>query len=137
MSNSLAWRSSSQSTPDNLQVDLVATQVRDLYGVSFDLVFPSNFVRYEEIVEHPSFAGDAGTQTSLLASQASGGVVVVGLSRIGESPGFSGTGVLMTASFTPLTPGLGALAFENQLASDSAGIPQDLIAWFGGTVRVE
>lgn len=131
ISNSLALQAQS-TAGTTLVLDLVATDVSDLYGVAFDLVFPANTLAFQGASEG-SFL--AGSQTSLQTS-ANGAILIVGYTRLGLVAGSSGSGVLMTLRFQSTSSGGGPLTFDNARAIDSSGREIAGLTWVSGDVTV-
>ena len=81
-----------------------------------------------------SLSGD-GT-TSLQTAESPSGRVVVGLSRLGQVAGRSGTGSLLRIEFRRRATGSGDLRFERNQAFNPAGNQIPGIVWSGGRVTV-
>jgi len=116
-----------------LEVEVRSDSVNDLYGVAFDLTFPSSVLRYDGYSEGSQLSS-GGTQTSLQVAQAGSGQLVIGHSRLGDVAGSSGSGVLLTLRFTAISSGSGSLSFAANQAFDSAGDALGDVSWAGGTV---
>lgn len=134
-SSSVSFANGTGATSSTLVLDLRATSVNDLYAVAFDVVYPSNLLRFTRADEGPFLSG-GGAPTSLQVSEPMPGLLVVGLSRLGALGGVTGTGTLITFTFTSRAAGDGAFSFQRNrvLGSDGLGLPG--ISWGGGTVRV-
>lgn len=122
------------STATTLILELRANEVSDLYGLSFDLTYPSGLLRYDGVTEGAVLSAD-GQPTTLLTSAATAGTLVVGFSRLGAVAGAEGSGVLLTLRFTAVGAGTGAFGFvrNSALSSSGAALP---LAWGGGNVQV-
>jgi len=131
---SLALTTGSGSTSSQLRLDLVATEAVDLYGVSFDLVFPTQTVRFDAASEGVFLSAAGGVATSFQVFESEPGRLVVGLSRLGGVAGIAGSGTLLTLQFGPVAAGSGALAFEDARAFDSDGDEISAARFVGGTV---
>lgn len=117
-----------------LRLDLRAQQVTGLYGVAFDLVYPSALFTFSSVTEGPFLGGVA---TSLQVEEAGAGRLVVGLSRLGAVGGVSGGGTLLTVELRSRgTAGTGVLAFERNTAFDAAGKAIAGVGWSGGSATV-
>lgn len=133
--NSLALRRSPSSTNTVLALELVATDVDDLFGLSFDLDYPANLLDFESSDEG-SFLSTSGTvATTLQVAESGSGTLVVGQSRLGAVGGVSGSGVLLVLQFRGVGNGSGMLAFDRNEAFDPRGATQP-VAWGGGSVQV-
>ena len=127
---------SQPGTDGRMTLDLTATDVDGLYGMAFDLRFPSSILRFEQASEGDDLSANGTIETSFLVSQSESGVVIVGLSRLGAAEGLSGSAVLMSFEFTPLSAGQGDLAFESASAVDARGVNLSGIRWVNGTADV-
>jgi hypothetical protein len=120
------------SNASTLILEIRASSVTDLYGVAFDLRYPSNLLQLVQASSGP-FLGSPNLQST---PGGTAGTVVVGLSKLGTAAGASGSGVLMTLEFRSIAAGEGTFAFEQNTAINSAGATIDNFGWAGGTVRV-
>lgn len=118
-----------------LDLELRAEQVTDLYGVSFDLRYPSGNLRLDSSAEGP-FLGAGGEDTFFEVAEPTPGRLVVGLSRVGQAPGADGTGVLLQLRFTAVAAGNGSLSFEANRAYASDGSQMGGVQWLGGSVQI-
>jgi hypothetical protein len=118
------------STASTLLLEVRATGVSDLYGIAFDLSYPSNLLQYVRTTQGPLLAG--GT----LQVAPTAGNLVVGLSNLGPVPGASGSGVLMTIELRAAGAGQGAFTFSKSSAVNSSGQAINGLSWSAGTVRV-
>jgi hypothetical protein len=132
--NSLALtRVSGDAT--TLVLSLEATSVTDLYGVAFDLTYPAAVLDFDEVTEG-TFLDQGGIDTTLQVAETPDGTLVVGLSRLGQVSGRSGTGTLLRLEFRRQAPGSGDVRFEDNQAFNAAGNPITGITWSGGRVTV-
>ena len=74
-----------------------ARQVPDLYGVAFDLEYPTA-LRFDAATEGTFLS--AGAMTSFQVASGQPGRLVVGLTRLGPRPGVNGEGALLVLRFT-------------------------------------
>jgi len=133
--NSLALAQGAGTNSTTLVLELRASQVEGLYGVAFDLAYPGATLTYTRASEG-SFLASAGAPTSFQVAQPTPGSLVVGLSRLGQQAGVSGSGVLLSLEFAAGANGSGALTFSRNLAYAADGTPQAGVAWTAGTVQV-
>jgi hypothetical protein len=132
--NEIALSQAAGTTQGLLRVDVRAIDVPNLFGVAFDVVYPTSALAFLQGVEGPHLGGEP---TSFQILEASPGRVVIGLSRLGATGGVSGSGTLMTLEFRSLgVAASGQMAIENSNAFDpnAAAIPD--VIWSGGTVTV-
>lgn len=118
---------------DTLVLDVAVEGVEGLYGVFFDLRYPDALLDFEGSSEG-SFLNVDGAATVLEIAEQPGNLVV-GLSRLGDVAGRSGSGVLLTLRFRAVSGGNGSLTFERNGAVAANGQPLNL-SWSGGTVQI-
>lgn len=134
--NSLSLSEAAGTNRSNLFLSLEATAVEDLYGVAFDLEYPLELLRFESVSEG-GFLDDAGAvATSLQVAETPQGTLVMGHSRLGQVPGRSGTGTLLTLHFSRVAGGQGRFEFVDEHGFDSAGEEIAGLTWSAGSVRV-
>lgn len=131
--NSVSLSRQGQSTTVlTLQVD--ANQLTDLYGVSFDLRFPTAALTFTGFTEGGLLnAGGAATSAQVVESPP--GNLVVGISRLGAVGGVTGSGTLLTLNFSAVASGNGALTFAGPQAFSSGGTIAST-QFIGGSVQV-
>ncbi len=132
--NSIALGRIGQSTT-RLSLELRATGVADLYGVSFDLGFPSAVLAFDGFDEGPLLGGGGAFDTAVQVVESPSGNLVVGATRLGLVGGAGGDGVLLTLHFNAIASGGGPIAFDGPQAFDPGG-PQNGVQWVGGSVQV-
>lgn len=131
--NSLSLGRANGTDPNQLVVELQGRGVTDLYGVAFDLTYPS-VLRYEGATEGTWLSASGAAQTSLQVAPQTGRLVI-GLSRLGAIGGASGDGALLSLRFTAVAAGNGALQFSNPEAFTSTSAAYT-VQWIGGSVSV-
>jgi hypothetical protein len=120
-----------------LRLEVRASQFAGLYGVGFDLNYPTDLLNYRggSQTEAGFLSGD-GSRTEILARQPTDGTVIVGLSRLGDVGGVEGSGLLLTLDFTAVNNGSGSFSFSANTAFDGDGDRLDDAVWQAGTVEV-
>lgn len=118
-----------------LSLEVRATGVTELYGVSFDLEFPSAVLDFVEFDEGPFLAGGGAFDTAVQVVESPAGNLVVGATRLGAVGGASGDGVLLVLHFDAVAAGNGTIAFDGPRAFDRNN-PQVGVQWVGGSVQV-
>ena len=131
--NSIALAQAAGSTSTTLRLDVRAEQVTGLYGVAFDLVYPSTALSFVSGAEG-AFLG--GTQTSFQIHESSPGRLVIGVTRLGAVAGVAGTGTLLTLQFGSRGAGTGSFFFEQNTAFNASGGAIAGVTWRGGSVTV-
>ena len=111
-----------------LEIEVYAVGVDDLYGLSFELQFPADLLRYE--------SHGQGVFPNVEVTETAAGRLLVGATHLGPVAGLSGGGAVVVARFAAIANGTGRFDFSGEEAFDSFG---DRLAlnWHGGTVVVE
>ncbi len=112
----------------SLEVEVVAAGVEGLYGLSFELLFPANLLRYED-------SGD-GAFPSLETRETAPGQLLVGATHFGAVAGLNGSGTVAVVRFTAVANGSGSFDFAAQEAFDRFG-DRITLNWAGATVQVD
>ncbi|HYG65122.1 MAG TPA: cohesin domain-containing protein, partial [Thermoanaerobaculia bacterium] len=132
-SNSISLASGSGTDLNNLVLEVRANSVQDLYGVAFDLQYPTTVLRYDSATA--GFLNEGAAQTSLNLVEASPGTLVVGYTRLGPVGGATGSGVLLTLRFSAVAAGSGNFAFAQSSAFNPRG-DSSAVTWSAGSVQV-
>lgn len=133
--NVVALRAVTQTTTQ-LVLEVRAESVAGLYGVAFDLAYPSNLFRLASQAEG-SFLSQTGTDaTTFQLLESAPGTLVVGVSRLGPLTGISGSGPLATLVFTPIASGTGNFTFSRNQAFAADGVPISTVQWLSGSAVV-
>ncbi|NHZ73757.1 MAG: hypothetical protein GWP16_04735 [Nitrospirae bacterium] len=135
-SNSVYLAQGTNTTANRFVLDVKASQVDDLYGVSFNLVFPNGRLRWIPGGSKEGSFLSSGGSTDFIVEQGSPGVLVVGLSLLGEVEGSSGSGTLLSLEFEPLSAGSGPMEMTRHDAVNSTGDVMTEVQWIGGSVSV-
>jgi len=122
---------------DLLRLEVRASEFTDLFGLGFDLRYPTDLLDYRggSQVEGGFLSADGG-QVQILARQVNDGAVIVGLSRIGAVAGVEGSGLLLTLDFTAVSNGTGEFSYSANDAFDSEGDRLEETVWQAGSVTV-
>ena len=112
----------------SLEVEIVAAGVEGLYGLSFELLFPANLLRYED--------SGTGVFPSLETREAGPGRLLVGATHLGAVAGLDGSGTVAVVRFTAVANGSGTFDFSTQEAFDGFG-DQITLNWAGATVAID
>ncbi len=130
----LTLRRSPTSTDQRLVLELVAQEVTTVYGVAFDLRYPTSVLEFDAILEESFLGADGAVDTTLQIAESPAGNLIVGLTRLGRVPGASGSGVLLTLEFRVVGSGDGSLTFIGNEAIDPDGDALTGISWGAGSV---
>jgi hypothetical protein len=132
---SLGLATGAGSTLTTLRLELVVTQVADLYAVAFDLTYPVAVMRFAAASEG-TFLNSGGTATTTFqVVESQPGTLVFGLSRLGPAGGVTGSGTAATFEFTAVGAGSGGLAFVDARGFDAAGRPLPDVRFVAGSVE--
>lgn len=98
---------------DEFTLSIQADQTRDLYSAPFYLQYDPQVIELISLTEG-KFLNQDGKPTAFIYSvDPDTGRVIVGLSRLGEVGGVSGSGALASATFRAKKPGTALLTFQN------------------------
>lgn len=128
--NSVSMRAGAGSTASVLQLEIVATELPAFQAVDFTLLYPANLLRLDGF-ERGELIG-AGAQ---VITGGGAGALTFQLLRTASSPA-SGSGRILTLTFTAVGGGAGRFDFSDPVAEDPFGLEIAGIDWIGGTVRV-
>lgn len=115
-----------------LEIEVAVQEASGLYGLFFDLTYPSAVLSFEGATEG-DFLSSGGEPTAFQVAE-DDGRLIVGLTRLGQTGGRGGSGVLMTLRFRAIASGSGALSFSRNEAQQPNAEPIDL-DWIGGSVQ--
>ena len=119
------------------EVEILVTDVSDVFAVSFVATFSSSVVRYDGYSDSGSFLGDDGTSLVVVVDE-SVGRVEIGVTRVGVGGAEAvGSRRLLRLFFSPRDLGAGALSLEDAVILDSETPPREKsgILWFGGSFQ--
>jgi hypothetical protein len=124
-------------TTSRFVVEVRANAVEDLYGVSFDLQYPGELLTWRRgSFTEGTFLGEGGVDTQILIDRRPAGNLVVGITRVGDVPGVSGSGLLFSLEFVnEVVAGTGVLTFSDNEIVDSAGNIQGDSQWLAGSIE--
>ena len=85
----------------NLLLTVEATEVTDLYALSFDLSFPKKRLRWKKKTKQAGafLSAEETVETFVVHKQKPRGLLHVGATRLGEVEGVTGSGVLVEIGF--------------------------------------
>ncbi|MGB5161260.1 MAG: cohesin domain-containing protein [Thermoanaerobaculia bacterium] len=134
--NSIYLAPGTNTAANRFVLDVKTSQVDDLYGVSFNLEFPDARLRWVPGgSQEGSFLSSSGS-TDFIVAEDSPGVLIVGLSLLGDVAGSSGSGTLLSLEFEPVSSGSGPMTMTRHDAINSTGDVKTLVEWIGGSVSV-
>jgi hypothetical protein len=126
---------------DTMIIDVVVSQVADLYGAAFDVIFPADLASFGQSSAEDSALTSDGEEIIALAREAWPGQLVVGISRLGAVPGIDVVeGLLIRLRFEKIgAEGTAPLDFDRSGLFDPSVSPGGIpgINWYGGLVTVE
>jgi len=136
--NSIYLSAGQGGSSSALVLEVDAQSVTDLYGVGFLLRYPDDLLSYSKnSAAEGSFLSESGeVDIDLQVRERSDGELTVGISRLGEVPGATGSGTLLSLEFTRKSAGSGPMEMADHDALDSYGEVQVAVTWIGGSVSV-
>ena len=129
-SPAISMQTISGSMPSVLQLEIVVIDLPSFQALNFELAYPIELLRYDGF-ERGAILGADGRVFAGAATSA----VTFEIQRSTPGP-VSGTGVLVTVTFSAVGEGQGRLDFVDPVAEDPSGLGIPGIDWIGGTVRV-
>jgi hypothetical protein len=134
--NSVFLGAGSGGSANVFVLDVEAQTVTDLYGVSFVLNYPDDLLGFRKGTASEGPFLDGSFRTELIVKQRSPGELTVGISRINEVPGATGSGLLLSLEFDTRNSGSGSMTLSDEAAIDSFGQEQVDVTFVGGSVNV-
>jgi len=118
---SFAPSSTTATVGDRLFIDVIASDVLDLYAFQFDVAFDPVVLGAQGITEGGLLSAvDATFFVPGSIDNTAGRLVLTANTLLGPISGANGSGVLATLSFQVLAAGISNLVLDNVLALDSA-----------------
>lgn len=134
--SSISLRRGSGSGTTVLVLEVLASEVSDLYGVAFDLRYPSDLLSFEGATEGDLLSEEGTVATSLQLAESPPGNLVVGVTRLGGVDTVSGSGVVVALEFHSQASGSGTFSFDDNEALDATGNILVDVTWTAGSVQV-
>jgi cohesin domain-containing protein len=134
--NSVTLGSGTGGTATTLVLEVRASQVANLYGVSFDLQYPATVLRYDGATEGTLLNANGTVATSLQVVESPAGTLVVGFTRLGTAGGLSGSGTLLSFNFSARAAGTGPFTFVAPTGVDPSGQALAGLSFAAGAVEV-
>ena len=134
--NSIYLGQGINSAVSRFVLDVKVSQVDDLYGVSFNLEFPEAQLSWIPGGTREGTHLSSKGSTDLIVEEGSPGVLLVGLSLLGDVAGSSGSGTLLSLEFEASSAGSGPITMTRHDAVNSTGDVMTQVQWIGGSVRV-
>lgn len=123
---------------DVVTVAVWVTDISNVYGAAFDLVYNPSLVRYEGW-EPGVLLEQGGYSPNYTVEVPQAGRVVVGVSRMGNVRGANavGTRTLIRLVFRATAVGSSPVAFQAASLIDDGFPPEEILgtSWFGGTLN--
>jgi len=132
-SNAIVLAEAAGGSTTRLRLDVKALQMNGMFGVAFDLVYPSGALQYVSATQGGFLTPG---QTSLQVVESSPGRLVIGDTRLGSQGGVSGSGVILTLDFDAVAGGSGSFTFEKSAAFAAGGKEIADTQFAGGSVTV-
>ena len=127
-------------TGTGVAVDVVVTDVADVFASSFTLNYDASLARFESSSTSGSLLASDGTTVQVLEDSQTGSVTI-GLTRLGVANGVNaiGTQLQVTPMFSSVADaGDAGIAFSNEtiLGSETPPVDKAGVNWVGGTLVV-
>lgn len=136
----VAAQKNASSSCGAVGVDLVVTDVADIFAIEVTVAYDPAVVTYEGVSTSGSLLGSDGTSLEVLDGGQSG-LIAVSISRFGVVSGVDAVGsqTLATLLFSrPGDAGVTGLSFSAAALYDGDAPPQPIpVQWFGGGFTVE
>lgn len=110
------------ATEQEFAVDVTLDGAVEAFSAGLRLRFDPEVVRFVDAFEG-GFLQQDGSETAFQASPAGAGDLAVGMSRIGDVGGISGSGVLVTLVFQAVAPGSTSIEFASAAIRGADGRP--------------
>ena len=120
---------------NRLDLDIRLTSVDNVSSMACDLTFNPSVLSYVTFTDGTFFSSD-GEPVSILVDENPAGRLIIGVARLGDVGGVSGTGVALTLTFNGAGNGNSTLGFENSSLLDPDLNAVDGVQWFGGSASV-
>lgn len=135
--STLKLQSTSQGTQvgDQFILSIEADHVKDLFSAPFYLKYDPLLLEFIGLTEGKFLKQDGKPTVFIYSVDPNTGQVIVGLSRLGDVGGISGSGVLALVTFKAKNPGTATVAFQNVDFRDIRLEPVNIISE-GGEIRV-
>ena len=122
-------------------VDVVVTDVNDVFSGSFTVNFDPARVAFGSASATGTFLAAGGTQVEVVQTNPQPGSVTVGISRIGSTTGVdvAGSQVMIHLSFAPVSAGTATLTLTSAqlFGNETPPQPKSGLTWSGGTFTVQ
>jgi len=120
---------------NRLDLDVRLTTVDNVASMAFDLTYNPAVLSFVSFAEGTFFDQD-GQTVSILVDENPAGRLIVGVARLGDVGGVSGSGVSLTLTFNGAGNGGSAFGFENNSLLDPDLNVVGGVQWFGGSATV-
>ncbi|HEX5773372.1 MAG TPA: cohesin domain-containing protein, partial [Geomobilimonas sp.] len=114
---------------DQFRVEIKVSDAKDLYNAPFTLVYDPLFLDFVGIEEGPFLKSDGKPTLFKTSLDANGGQVAVTLGRVGDVPGVTGAGTIVTAIFKAKNQGPASLGFLNANFVAAGGKPLETLPY--------
>jgi hypothetical protein len=122
-------------------VEIVVTDVSDVFSGSFTVNFDATKVAFGNASGEGSFLAAGGTRVNVVQSTPPSGSVTIGITRVGVATGVNVTSpqVLVKLSFAPLAAGNATMTLTGAqlFGSETPPLAKSGLTWTGGTFQVQ
>ncbi|MGH9382427.1 MAG: cohesin domain-containing protein [Thermoanaerobaculia bacterium] len=134
--NSIFLSQNPASNEDRLFLDVRANEVTNLFGINLEIAYPRAVLQYAAASEGDFLAGPNNVGTSFVVAEPAQGELVIGLTRLRDVQGRSGSGVLCTLEFALPASGTGSFTFLDTEAFRPGPTLDPGVTWLAGSVQV-
>lgn len=131
------------SITERFSLEINVNNASNLFCMPFYLLYDTNYLKFDSASEGIFLNQNNMDPTSFLFSNDSArGRIIVGLTRLGQVPGVSGSGLLMTVYFEAINKGTTIIDFANVKAktvtvTETESIPKSTpMSFIGSTIYV-
>ncbi|MEW6089104.1 MAG: secretin N-terminal domain-containing protein [bacterium] len=120
---------------EEFSLEIMVNNISDLFAVPFYITYNPKVLQFVSAKEGSFLGQDGNTTTFLFSNDVNRGRVIVGLTRLGQVKGVSGSGLLMSVNFKASGTGESLIGFDNASAkkvTPESPMPQSFPVTFRG-----
>ena len=130
------------SLGEKFPLEIRADNVSYLFATPFYLLYDTNFLKFDSAAEGTFLnQNNMDSTTFLFSNDSTRGRITIGLTRLGQVPGVSGSGLLMTVYFGAINKGASNIDFANasaRIVTENDFTPGvTTMSFIGATINVQ
>jgi hypothetical protein len=133
-SNSVALQQHSGGS-DAITLSVQVVDVQNVYGAAFEIFYPAAVLDFRSYAAGSFLSGD-GAPTTVQVSENPTGTLIIGVTRLGDAGGISGSGDLLLLTFDASAQGSGRIDFNAASLRDPQNNVIPGVSFIGGSVTV-